>query len=29
VVGSCLILASIIPIYLSQRLSGSTTGGRV
>ena len=29
VVGTCLIVASIIPIYLSQRLSGSTTGGRV
>jgi putative spermidine/putrescine transport system permease protein len=29
VIGSCLILASIIPIYLSQRLSGSTSGGRV
>jgi putative spermidine/putrescine transport system permease protein len=29
VVGSCLILASILPIYLSQRLSGSNTGGRV
>jgi putative spermidine/putrescine transport system permease protein len=27
VVGSCLIFASILPIYLSQRLSGSPTGG--
>ena len=29
VVGSCLIVASILPIYLSQRLSGSAGGGRV
>jgi putative spermidine/putrescine transport system permease protein len=29
VIGSVLIVASILPIYLSQRLSGSTTGGRV
>lgn len=29
VIGSVLIIASIIPIYLSQKLSGSTTGGRL
>ncbi len=29
VVGTVLIVVSIIPIYLSQRLSGSTTGGRL
>ncbi len=29
VVGTVLIVASIIPIYLSQRLSGDATGGRM
>lgn len=29
VVGSVLIIASIIPIYLSQKLSGDSTGGRM
>jgi putative spermidine/putrescine transport system permease protein len=29
VVGTVLIVASIIPIYLSQRLSGDVTGGRL
>ncbi len=29
VIGTCLILASIIPIYLSQKLAGDSTGGRV
>ena len=29
VIGSCLIVASIIPIYLSQKLAGDSTGGRV
>lgn len=29
VVGSVLIIASIIPIYLSQKLSGTSTGGRM
>lgn len=29
VVGTCLIVASIIPIYLSQKLAGDATGGRV
>lgn len=29
VVGTVLIVASILPIYLSQRLSGDTTGGRL
>ena len=29
VVGSVLILLSIVPIYLSQRLSGDVTGGRL
>jgi len=29
VVGAVLIVASIIPIYLSQKLSGETSGGRL
>jgi putative spermidine/putrescine transport system permease protein len=29
VVGSALILLSIVPIYLAQRLSGETSGGRI
>ena len=29
VIGTCLILLSIVPIYLVQKLSGDTTGGRL
>ncbi|MGH3455114.1 MAG: ABC transporter permease, partial [Nocardioidaceae bacterium] len=29
VVGSALIILSIVPIYLAQRLSGETSGGRI
>ena len=28
VVGTCLIVFSILPIYLSQKLSGTASGGR-